>query len=164
MNKIIGTIFTAVFVAILNNKIPIEIVKHVSPAAIKAGLPQSSLPALFAAIAKGTPAAMATVPGISPPIELAVSDALLDGYSAAYSYVYYAAIAVGCVGMIACICLKDYDSKLTGHVSRQIYKQGKSDNEIVSPVDYEKHPVEQISLPGETKAVGDPAEVTSESL
>jgi hypothetical protein len=37
------------------------------------------------------------------------------------------------LGLIACICLKDYDSLFTGHVARQIYKTGDvtSSNETV---------------------------------
>ena len=60
-----GSIFTAVFVAILQNKAPGELVKYVTPAALNAGLPKSSVPALFKAIAAGTPQALAAVPGKS---------------------------------------------------------------------------------------------------
>jgi len=41
--------------------------------------------------------------------------------------VYYAALAVGLVGLIACCCIKDYDPYFTSHVPRQIYKGGKED-------------------------------------
>lgn len=96
----VGAIFTAIFVAILSNKAPTELVKHVTPAALDAGLPKSSLPALFKAIAAGTADALAAVPGINATIEGAVALATADGYAAAYAYVYYAAIAVGLVGLI----------------------------------------------------------------
>ena len=70
------------------------------PAALNAGLPQSSLTALFEAIAAGTPSALAKVPGITPSIEAAVAAALSNAYAAAYAYVYYAAVAVGVVGLV----------------------------------------------------------------
>jgi hypothetical protein len=96
----IGTIFTAVFVAILTNKVPTELARHVPAAAEKAGLPASSITDLFAAITAGTADALAAVPGMTPKIEAAVAAALANGYAAAYAYVYYAAIAVGLVGVI----------------------------------------------------------------
>lgn len=67
---------------------------------MNAGLPKASLPALFKAIAAGTADALAAVPGINATIEGAVALATADGYAAAYAYVYYAAIAVGLVGLI----------------------------------------------------------------
>lgn len=86
--------------AILDNKIPIELENHVVPAALNAGLPKSSLTDLFNALALGTPAALAKVPGINPSIEAAVGAAVSSAYAAAYAYVYYAAVAVGLVGLI----------------------------------------------------------------
>jgi hypothetical protein len=96
----VGAIFTAVFVAILTNKVPTELAKYVPAAAEQAGLPASSITQLFTAITAGTPDALAAVPGITPEIQVAVGGALAQAYAAAYAYVYYAAIAVGLVGVI----------------------------------------------------------------
>jgi hypothetical protein len=125
MRTAVGSIFTSVFLAILTSKVPVEIAARVPQAAVEAGLPQSSLTQLFAAITAGTPAAMAAVPGISPAIMTAVANSLANSYAAAYAYVYYAAVAVGGVGIIAAVCMKDYDDLLTSHISRQIYRKGK---------------------------------------
>ncbi|KKY26999.1 putative trichothecene efflux pump [Phaeomoniella chlamydospora] len=141
-----GTIMTAVFVAILSAKATPEIISHVTPAALEAGLPQSSLTDLFTAIAAGTTAALEAVPGMTTEIEAAVADALSDGYAAAYSYVYYAAVAVGIVGLIACISLKDYDSLFTGHVSRQIYKPSDDIKSVDESTEAEKSDVEKASV------------------
>jgi Fungal trichothecene efflux pump (TRI12) len=118
----VGSIFTAVFVAILTNKVPEKLAAIVPPAVIKAGLPASSIPDLFAAITLGTPAALAAVPGINPQIEVVLGAALSNAYAAAYKYVYYAAVAVGLVGLIACFCVRDYDQYFNNHVPRQIYR------------------------------------------
>ena len=123
----VGSIFTAVFVAILTNKVPTELTKYVPSAAEQAGLPASSITELFTAITAGTPQALAAVPGMTPKIEAAVGAALGNAYAAAYAYVYYAAIAVGLVGFIACVCIKDYDPYFTSHIPRQIYKGGRDD-------------------------------------
>ena len=96
----VGAIFTAVFVAILQNEIPKELQQHVVPAALGAGLPEKSLTALFTALGAGTPDALEAVPGINNAILAAVGAATADAYAAAYAYVYYAGVAVGLVGLI----------------------------------------------------------------
>lgn len=111
--------------AILNNKTPVEIAKRVPQAAIAAGLPESSLTDLGKALAAATTSALAAVPGMTTAIEAAIAQATSDSYAAAYSYVYYAAVAVGATGLIAAICMKDYDSLFTDHVARKVGSQTK---------------------------------------
>jgi hypothetical protein len=96
----VGTIFTAVFVAILTNKVPTELAAYIPPAALKAGLPASSIADLFAALTAGTADALAAVPGMTPEIEAAIAAALSNAFAAAYAFVYYAAVAIGLVGVI----------------------------------------------------------------
>ena len=112
---------TAVFLAILNSKVPQKIASIVPPAAIAAGLPVSSLPALSSAITNGTANALASVPGMKASIETAVQDALSDAYAASYAYVYYSVLALGGVAIFAAFALRDYDDKLSGHVAKQMY-------------------------------------------
>lgn len=113
----------AVFIAVLNSKMPKMFSFYVPSAAIQAELPESSLTDLLAAIVQETSSAMDDVPGMNTSIQLAVSQALSDAYAAAYAYVYYAAVAVGGVGLIATICMKDYDKLFTSHVLRTIGKE-----------------------------------------
>lgn len=96
----VGAVFTAVFVAILQNEIPKKLQEYVVPAALDAGLPNSSLTALFTALTAGTTSALEAVPGINSDILMSVSAATAEAYAAAYSYVYYAGVAVGLVGLI----------------------------------------------------------------
>lgn len=93
-------------------------------AAIEAGLPQTSLPALFQAIASQSPAAFAAVPGFTDEIQVAVSRSLIEAYSWAFKFVYYAALAIGGVSIIAAGFLKDYDPLMTGHTPKQVYAPG----------------------------------------
>lgn len=117
-----GAIATAIFIAILTKKTPGEIEKHVIPAALKAGLPVTSLPGLAAAIQAGfTPAAVIAVPGLTPQVLEAVTEGLANGYAAAYAYVYYTIIAFAAVAFLVSFFMMDFDSLFTGHVSRQIY-------------------------------------------
>lgn len=120
MRTAAGSIFTAIFVAILSNKAPAKIASIVPPRALAAGLPESSLPDLFKAISAGTPAAYTKVPGLTVAIQSEIGLALSDAYAAAYAYVYWAAVAVGLFGLIACFCMKDYDHLINNHVARQI--------------------------------------------
>lgn len=136
----------AVFVAILNNKVPSEIASQVPVAAIAAGLPSSSLEDLFAAITAGTADSMAAVPGITTSISAAVSQSLSDSYASAYAYVYYAAVAFGILGLIAALCMKDYDNLLTSHVSRTIRQDGK----VPSFSEDEKSERKEASLEGQS--------------
>jgi hypothetical protein len=117
-----GAVATAIFVAILTKKTPGEIEKHVIPAALKAGLPETSLPGLAAAIEAGfTPTAISAVPGLTPQVLEAVTNGLADGYAAAYAYIYYTIIAFAAVAFLVSFFMMDFDSLFTGHVSRQIY-------------------------------------------
>ena len=118
-----GAIATTVVVTVLENKLTTEIPSHVIPAALGAGLPESSLPALFLAIAAGfTPASLAAVKGATPAILAAVQDAVLVGSSAAYAYVFYTGIAFSGF-VLVCTCFSmDYDPLFNDHVSRQVYK------------------------------------------
>jgi hypothetical protein len=112
---------TAVFLAILDNKLPGKIASIVPPAAAAAGLPESSLPALFGAIANGTAAALASVPGMTDSISAVVARAIVDANVASYAYVYYSVLAIGGVAIIAACSMRDYDDRLTQHVPKQMY-------------------------------------------
>ncbi|OAL22854.1 hypothetical protein AYO22_06762 [Fonsecaea multimorphosa] len=137
---IVGSIMTAVYLAILSSKITSEILKYVPDAAVKAGLPDSSVAQLLVAIAAGgTPDTLSKVPGVTASVNEAVGAALVVAYTAAYSYVYYAAIAFGGVGLIACFCMRDYDQYLTNHVPRQIYRI-KDRQENIHPKEVEQDP------------------------
>lgn len=57
-----------------------------------------------------------------------VTDAVANSYAAAYSYVYYFAVALGCVSIIAAACSRDFDRYLTDLVPHQIYR--KTDTEV----------------------------------
>lgn len=122
---VLGSIFATIYIAILNNKMPVEIAAKVPAAALAAGLSKSAVPQLLAAAATGTAAAFQTVPGMTTRIQEAALNALVDARVVAYSYIYYASIPVNFVGVAAALCLRDYDHLLNSHVPRQIYSKGK---------------------------------------
>lgn len=91
------------------------------PRALAAGLPESSLAALLTAASAGTTAALEAVPGMNSSLVTVAVDGIADSYAASYAYVYYFALALGCVSIIASLCCMDFDHFLTGHVPHQIY-------------------------------------------
>lgn len=116
-----ASVATAIYVTILDNKLTKFVPEYVTPAAIKAGLPTTSLPALFTALAAGN---LTTVPGITPQIEAAVgaADAMAAAY--AFQYVWYAVVAFACVAVIAACLTVNYGEYLTDTVERKL--QGKT--------------------------------------
>ncbi len=152
MRTAIGSIMTTVFVAILSNKTPEKMASIIPPRALDAGLPSSSLTSLMSAIALDSPAAIAAVPGMTPAIQLAVSNALSDAYAAAYAFVYYAAVAVGGAGLIAVLCMRDYDHELTSHVPRKIYPGG-SESSKDERTDEESQAEEHVTVSQEEKTL-----------
>jgi hypothetical protein len=140
----LGSIFATIYLAILNNKLPAEVASKVPAAAIAAGLPKSSVADLLKAAAAGTSAAFNTVPGMSPRIQEAAINALLEARAVSYSYIYYASIPVNFVGVVAALCMRDYDHLLNSHVPRQIYSHGTgADDTGEQQVDVEQSPSEK---------------------
>ena len=133
---------TAVFLAILDNKLPQKITLMVPPAAVAAGLPESSLAALTEAVANGTESALASVPGMTDTISTAVTRAVVDANVASYAYVYYSVLAIGGVAIIAACSMRDYDDRLSNHVAKQIYHGDRKIPEIDSKYSDEKNETE----------------------
>ena len=74
--------------------------RYVTPAATDAGLPSSSLPALFNSIAAGT-GDFSAVPGITDRITAAVSGALVRANTDSFRIVFYSTIPFSVIVLIA---------------------------------------------------------------
>lgn len=153
MRSIVGAIFTAVFTAELSNKFPEKLSTIAIPAITSAGLPNSSLSDLMQAITAGTEDALKSVPGMNDDILAVTSTKISEAYAAAYAYPYYTALALALVSLIAALGIRDFDHYLTDHVSRQIYKKGDTDKDILQLVDHSPAVVtERNSAEKETQA------------
>jgi hypothetical protein len=73
------------------------------------------------AAASANQTALLAVDGMTPSLLRTTNIAVSDAYSRSYAYVYYFAVALGCLAIIASLCMRDFDQYLTGHVSRQFY-------------------------------------------
>jgi hypothetical protein len=87
------------------------------------GFFQSSLQALFAAIASGKPDAFSDVPGIIPKILAALGIAEQGVFAGAMKMVFLATIAFGSAEIIASFFIKNIDHLLTSEVIRKLHKR-----------------------------------------
>jgi hypothetical protein len=116
-----GSIATAVYTTVLTNRLSDTIPGVVGSAAINAGLPESELPEVLAAVSEGT---VATVPGISQSVLAAITEALPTAYSQAFKTVYLASLGFGGIAIIGSLLTKDPQKHLTDRVERRMH--GKS--------------------------------------
>lgn len=103
--------------------------KYVIPAALSHGLPQTSLPGLFAAIQSGTASALEAVPGMDVQIAQAVGIAIKISYEKTFSVIYLIAMAFGICATIAAFLLRGsaLDNKLTTQVARKLQGIGRQE-------------------------------------
>ncbi|RAL14138.1 trichothecene efflux pump [Aspergillus homomorphus CBS 101889] len=118
--QIFGTIATAIYVAILQNRITANMPGTVSGAATKAGLPASSVTDLLEAIGAGTSAALEAVPGMTSKILAAVADAQKTAYAESFRTVFCVSIAFGGLSIIASLFSKEVDTRLDGGVAAKL--------------------------------------------
>lgn len=118
-----GSVFSAIFVAIYTNKLPGFMNSIVVPALEKTSLPASSIPLVIQAAPTANQAALSAIPGVSPSILKIINNNVADAYGHSYAFVYYTAVALGGICIIAALCLRDFDHYLTDHVARQVYRK-----------------------------------------
>ncbi|KAJ9646711.1 hypothetical protein H2204_000403 [Knufia peltigerae] len=106
----------AVYSAVLTNKVKSVALPEIAAAAVKAGLPESSIPELLA----GFPSNLASVPGITKQIMAAVAVAGAQGYADAFRYVWYCALAFALCAFAASFFTINYEKYLTDNVARKL--------------------------------------------
>lgn len=122
---IAGTIATSIYLAIYNNKLNTFIPREVIPAVTRAGLPESSLPALFAATKMATASALDAVPGMTAAIKVALDAAQKSAYAQSFSIVYLSSLSFGALALIVAFFSSDVDKYMTGFVNKTVV-QGKA--------------------------------------
>jgi hypothetical protein len=117
-----GTIAISIYVCIFTNKLTAYIPADVAPAVLGAGLPESSLPAFFVAMANGTATAFDTVPGVTPSVLAALAEGTKSAYTHAFKIVYLSTLAFAGIAIVASLFVKDIDKYLTDYVNKVIHK------------------------------------------
>ncbi|KAF2465359.1 fungal trichothecene efflux pump [Lindgomyces ingoldianus] len=123
-----SAVATSMYSSILTTEAGKYIPKYVAPAAVDAGLPESSLAALFAGITAGD---FSAVPGISPHIIAIVSDQVKHAYSLAFRTVFLCTLPFGVLLLIAAVISPNVEDYLTDEVARKLHGAGIEKNEPV---------------------------------
>lgn len=124
----LSAIATSMYSSILATESAKYIPQKVSPAALAAGLPESSLPALFAGIPLGS---FTDVPGISPEIIAATGAAVKEAYAMTFKVVYLCTLPFGALLIIAALLSPNVEQYLTDEVARKMHKSGEKAEEPV---------------------------------
>ncbi|KAJ7308566.1 major facilitator superfamily domain-containing protein [Mycena albidolilacea] len=114
-----GAFGSAILDAIINNKLA-SYDADIGSAAIAAGLPVNSVPALLQALASGMPS---TIPGVTDAIIAAVTAASRNAYGRAYRFAWIPIIPFVIVAMVCVACLKGVAELMTEHVEATVERQ-----------------------------------------
>ncbi|KAF2677351.1 fungal trichothecene efflux pump [Lentithecium fluviatile CBS 122367] len=114
----ISAIATSMYSSILNTESAKYILEYVTPAALGAGLPESSLTVLFASITLGD---FSAVPYITPDVIAVVSDAVKHAYSVAFRTVFLCTLPFGVLLLIAALLSPNVEKYLTNEVARKLH-------------------------------------------
>ena len=114
----LAAIATSMYSSILSTEAAKNIPNRVSPAAIAAGLPSSSLPALFSGITIGN---FTSVPGINAEIIAATGGALKLAYADTFRIVYLCTLPFGVLLIIAALFSPNVEQYLTNDVARKMH-------------------------------------------
>jgi hypothetical protein len=110
----------SLYSSLLTNGLTQYLPEYVVPAATDAGLPASSLTALFAGITSGS---FDDVPGISATITDAVGHAVKRAYSMSFRTVFLCTLPFGVILLVSAYLSPNIEEYLTGNVARKL--QGK---------------------------------------
>lgn len=124
------------YTTILTNTVTKWTAKLVPVAAINAGLSPSNVTSLLSVV--GTPALSTNY---SPAVVAAVGGAVQGAYVHGIQVVALASLGFGAVGLIACLCCKDVDSKMNNNIEAFIEGEEKKAH---------RH---GVNTPGDEKAV-----------
>ncbi|KIW12779.1 hypothetical protein PV08_07966 [Exophiala spinifera] len=117
-----GTVAVSIFLAIYSNRLGVFLPQEITPAVEAAGLPASSIPDLFLALANGTSAAMEAVPGVDIAVLNALQFATRQAYTHAFKIVYLASLGFTGIGLCSAFFLKDVNDYLTNYVNKTLHK------------------------------------------
>lgn len=115
-----ATVFTAIYAAALNTRLDKYIPTYVAEAAIRAGLPKTSVAAFVKAFASNNKAALSTVVGLKPSIIAAGVIALKQAFADGIRVVFIIAAPFGALAFISCFFLGDLKETMTYRVDAPV--------------------------------------------
>ena len=113
-----GAFGSAVLDAIINGNLASHYAQKVSAAAIQAGLPASSVPALLEALTIGE--GFEEIPGASPAVLGAATEASQLAYARAYNLAWWSIVPFVVVAIVCVACLKGVKELMTERVEATV--------------------------------------------
>lgn len=118
-----GAIAQALYVSVLNNRLASYLPGYVAPAALGAGLPESSLTQLLTDVGAGS-ASFADVPGITDSVTAAVGAAVTHAYRDAFRIVFYCTIPFSVILIASSTFVPNMEQFLGNNVARRLQDRG----------------------------------------
>lgn len=107
----------------LSTKMKHYFATEVAPAAVKAGLPTTSVPMLLQGIGAHAPAStLLKISGVTPSILQAVQLAVVDSYAKTFQLIYLVSLAFGGMAIVFALSIdqKAFAAKMTNEVARKL--------------------------------------------
>ncbi|OAL27835.1 hypothetical protein AYO20_09688 [Fonsecaea nubica] len=151
MRSIGGAAGISVFSSILSSKAATLIPARVVPAALQAGLPETSLAEFMGVLTGATPGVEITdISGVTTEIVQIASAALRDAYLAAFKYIWYSGIAFSVSAFLMSLFIRDLSAHLTGKTPQHLKQE-----EIASSSDHLEE-VKAVVIENECPKESDP--------
>ena len=117
-----GVVGITIFASVYGNKFGTFLPAYVASAATNAGLPSSSLPAVFLALSGTSTITLASIPGMTPNIIEIVSASYKQAASDSFRYVWLTIMAVTIAGAISAIFIREVTERMTNFVESALEK------------------------------------------
>ncbi|CAM1503636.1 Fc.00g012270.m01.CDS01 [Cosmosporella sp. VM-42] len=115
-----SSVFTAIYSATLTDRLEPKIISYVSKAALKAGLPATSLEAFVGALVESNKEALSMVQGVTPEIVAVSIAALKQAFADSIRIIFIIAVPFGVVACLLCCLLADQSSEMNYRVEAPI--------------------------------------------
>lgn len=137
LRALAGAVAQALYVSILDNEQKKNLPKYVSPAALDAGLPESSLSQLLQALSAGT--SLENIPGATESVIAAAKQASNIAYSESFRIVFYCTIPFSVIMIVSSCFVPNMKDFIHYDVARRL--QGDSNSDSKAEVEMVEHVV-----------------------
>lgn len=117
-----GTAFTAIYAAAVNDSLTKNMSTYIAGAALRAGLPPTSVPAFVKALVAKETTALPKIPGVTPAIIQAGVAGLKQAFADSIRVVYIIAAPFGLLACIGCLFLGDLRTTMSYRVDAPVEK------------------------------------------
>ncbi|KAH0848654.1 siderophore iron transporter [Fonsecaea pedrosoi] len=117
LRTIAGSVAQALYISISTTEITKNLPAFIAPAVVQAGLPQTSLPALFAGLTTGD---FSAVPGATPEILGIAAEQAKLAYAKSFRMVFFATIPFGVILIVMSFWVPNIEKFLHNNVARKL--------------------------------------------